>query len=149
MNAAFTVRPDGTGLTRHETFIGGHPEWEWGSHVIGSHGGQQVVYDAAQKKIVDSLGGKNVFPNPEGDVALSPDGSWFVNSHREGEHHHYTFLEMKTRRVVKSPPVFLRRGTAARCGSTRRRLEPHERRDRRAGHRQDGTRQMFLLELSR
>jgi hypothetical protein len=114
VNAVFTVRPDGSGLTRHETFIGGHPEWGWGSHVIGSHGGQQVVYDTAQQKIVDSLGGKDVFPNPEGDVALSPDGTWFVNSHREGEQHHYTFLEMNTRRVVKSACT---RGTASRGSS--------------------------------
>ncbi len=30
VNAVFTVRPDGSELTRHEVFIGGHPEWGWG-----------------------------------------------------------------------------------------------------------------------
>ena len=70
------------------------------AQIIGSHGGEQVIYDAGEKKIVASLGGKDVFPNPEGDIALSADGSWFVNSHREGEYHHYTFLNMKTRTVV-------------------------------------------------
>ncbi len=34
------------------TFIGGHPEWGWGAQIIGSHDGKQVVYDAAQKKVV-------------------------------------------------------------------------------------------------
>ncbi len=150
VNAVFTVRPDGSGLTRHETFIGGHPEWGWGSQVIGSHGGLQVVYDAAEQKIVDSLGGKNVFPNPEGDIALSPDGTWFVNSHREGEQHHYTFLEMKTRRVVKSPPVFLSTWNRGPL-----RLDPAPAWNRTGdaivvpGIANDGTRQMFLLELSR
>jgi hypothetical protein len=96
VNVPFTVRPDGSELTRHETFIGGHPEWEWGPRIIGSNDGKQVVYDTAQKKIVESLGGKDVFPNPEGDISLSPDGRWFVNSQRIG--------------------------TAVRCDSIRRRV---------------------------
>ena len=148
INSVFTVRPDGSELTRHETFIGGHPEWEWGSRIIGSHGDKQVIYDAAQKKIVDSLGGKDVFPNPEGDIAMSPDGSWFVNSHREGEYHHYTFLDLKTRRTVKSPPVFL---STWRSGALRLDPAPCWNRTSDAivvpGIAPDGTRQMFLLEL--
>lgn len=148
VNSPFTVRPDGTGLTRHDTFIGGHPEWEWGPRIIGSHDGKQVVYDAVQKKIVESYGGKDVFPNPEGDVSFSPDGSWFVNSHRDGEYHHYTFLDMKTRRTVKSPPVFL---STWRGGPLR--LDPAPAWNRTSdaivvpGIAPDGTRQMFLLEL--
>ncbi len=148
VNSPFSVRPDGTGLTRHDTFIGGHPEWEWGPHIIGSHDNQQVVYDTAQKKVVASLGGKEVFPNPEGDIALSPDGSWFVNSHREGEYHHYTFLEMKTRREVRSPRVFLSNWNRGAL-----RLDPAPCWNRTSdaivvpGIAPDGTRQMFLLEL--
>ena len=148
VNMPFTVRPDGTGLTRHEIFIGGHPEWEWGSRIIGSHDGKQVIYDSAKKEIAESLGATDIFPNPEGDVSLSPDGSWFVNSHREGEHHHYTFLDMKTRRTVKSPPVFL---STWRGGPLR--LDPAPAWNRTSdaivvpGIAPDGTRQMFLLEL--
>lgn len=148
VNTPFTVRPDGTGLTRHETFIGGHPEWEWGSRIIGSNDGKQVVYDTDKKVIVESLGGKERFPNPEGDIALSPDGSWFVNSHREGEHHFYTFLEMETRHTVKSPPIFL---STWRGGPLR--LDPAPAWNRTSdaivvpGIAPDGTRQMFLLEL--
>ena len=148
VNSVFTVRPDGTELTRHETFIGGHPEWEWGPRIIGSHDGQQVVYDTAQKKIVESWGGKDVFPNPEGDVSLSPDGSWFVSSHRDGEYHRYTFLEFKTKRIVKSPPVFL---STWRGGPLRLDPAPCWNRTSDAivvpGIAPDGTRQMFLLEL--
>ncbi|MES2697624.1 MAG: hypothetical protein V4773_29435 [Verrucomicrobiota bacterium] len=148
VNAVFTVRPDGSELTRHETFIGGHPEWAWGPQIIGSHSEKQVIYDTAQKKIVESLGGKDVFPNPEGDIALSPDGSWFVNSSRSGEYHHYTFLDMKTRRVVKSPPIFL---STWNRGALRLDPAPTWNRTSSAivvpGIAPDGTRQMFLLEL--
>jgi hypothetical protein len=150
VNAVFTVRPDGSDLTRHQTFIGGHPEWAWGPQIIGSHEGRQVVYDTARRQIVESLGGKDIFPNPEGDVTLSPDGSWFVNGHRDGEFHYYTFLEMKTRRVVKSPPVFL-----STWNSGPLRLDPAPAWNRTSdaivvpGIASDGTRQMFLLELLR
>ncbi|HXW06937.1 MAG TPA: hypothetical protein VD833_17020 [Vicinamibacterales bacterium] len=149
VNAVFTVRPDGSDLTRHETFIGGHPEWAWGPTIIGSSEGRQVVYHTARKQIVDSLGGRDVFPNPEGDVSLSPDGSWFVNGHRDGEYHHYTFLEMRTRRVVKSPPVFLSTWNRGPL-----RLDPAPAWNRTSdaivvpGIASDGTRQMFLLELA-
>lgn len=149
VNAVFTVRPDGSALTRHETFIGGHPEWEWGPRIIGSFEGRQVVYDTGRRRIAESLGGSDVFPNPEGDVSLSPDGSWFVNGHRKGEFHHYTFLDMKTRRVVKSPPVFL-----ATWNRGPLRLDPAPAWNRTSdaivvpGIAADGTRQMFLLELS-
>lgn len=150
VNAVFTVHPDGSGLTRHATFIGGHPEWAWGPCIIGSLDGRQVVYDTARRQIVESLGGSDVFPNPEGDVSLSPDGSWFVNGHREGEHHYYTFLEMKTRRVVKSPGIFLSTWNRGPL-----RLDPAPAWNRTSdaivvpGIAADGTRQMFLLELSR
>jgi hypothetical protein len=148
VNAVFTVRPDGSALTQHETFIGGHPEWEWGPRLIGSFERRQVVYDTQQKEIVESLGGKEVFPNPEGDVSLSPDGSWFVNGHREGQHNHYTFLDMKTRRAVKSPPVFLSTWSQGPL-----RLDPAPAWNRTSdaivvpGIAPDGTRQMFLVEL--
>lgn len=79
---------------------------------------------------------------------LSPDGSWFVNSHREGEHNHYTFLNMKTRRTVKSPRVFM---STWRGGPLRLDPAPCWNRTSDAivvpGIAADGTRQMFLLEL--
>ena len=149
VNVPFTVRPDGTGLTRHEIHIGGHPDWEWGSRLIGSHEGQQVVYDTAQKKIVESWGGSDVFPNPEGDISLSPTGRWFVNSHREGEHHHYTFLNRKTGRVVKSPPVFMSHWAKGEL-----RLDPAPCWNRTGDAivvpaiAPDGTRQMFIIALN-
>jgi hypothetical protein len=148
VNAVFTVRPDGSELTRHEVFIGGHPEWGWGSEIIGSREGRQAVYDTTRREVVRSLGGRDVFKEPEGDISLSPDGSWFVNGHREGEHHYYTFLDMRTGRVITSPPVFL---STWKSGPLR--LDPAPAWNRTSdaivvpGIAPDGTRQMFLIEL--
>ncbi len=149
VNSVFTVRPDGSDLILHSTSFGGHPEWEWGSRIIGAKDGRQVVYDSAQKRIVDALGEKDTFPNPGGDVALSPDGGWLVNGHREGEYNIYTFLNLKTRRSFRSPPVFMSKW---RSGPLR--LDPAPAWNRTGdaiavpGIASDGTRQMFHLELN-
>lgn len=145
----FTVRPDGTELTRHEVFIGGHPDWEWGARIIGSADGKQVIYDTRLRRIVDVIGGDELFPNPGGDIALAPDGRWFVNSHKDGEFNHYTFLDRATGRTMRSPPVLL---GPWKSGDLR--LDPAPCWNRRGdaivvpGIAADGTRQMFLIELS-
>jgi len=112
LNVPFTVRPDGTGLTRHDVFIGGHPEWEFGSRIIGDHmiGGQrmQVVYDVALRRITEIWGGSDVFPNPGGDISLAPDGRWFVNGYKHGESDmRYTFLHRPSGRILHAPPLSL------------------------------------------
>jgi hypothetical protein len=149
VNVPFTVRPDGTGLTAHTTFIGGHPDWEWGGRIIGSAEDQQVIYDTASRRIVEKLGGKDVFPNPGGDIALAPDGRWFVNSHRNGEHNHYTFLDRRTGRIVRAPPVFM---GPWKSGDLRLDPAPCWNRSGDAlvvpGIAADGTRQMFVLEFA-
>lgn len=150
LNVPFTVRPDGSELTRHEIFIGGHPEWEWGSRIIGSADNQQVVYDTATRRIVERWGGRELFPNPGGDIALSPDGSWFVNSHKErdAEFNHYTFLSRLDRRILRSPPVRL-----GKWHSGDLRLDPAPCWNRTGdalvvpGIADDGSRQMFLIDL--
>ncbi len=148
VNVPFTMRPDGSELTAHATFIGGHPDWEWGDRIIGSADNQQVIYDVAAQKIVEGLGGKEVFPNPGGDIALAPDGRWFVNSHREGEHNLYTFLDRRTGRTLRAPPVFM-----GQWKSGDLRLDPAPCWNRNGdaivvpGIAPDGTRQMFVIEL--
>jgi hypothetical protein len=148
VNVPFTMRPDGSELTRHEMFIGGHPEWDEGDRIIGSAGDRQVVYDVAEKRIVASLGGKETFPNPGGDIALAPDGRWFVNSHREGEHNHYTFLERASGRVWRGPAVFMGQWKGGDL-----RLDPAPCWNRAGnaivvpGIAPDGTRQMFVIEV--
>ncbi len=150
LNVPFTVRPDGTGLTAHDIFIGGHPEWAEGSRIVGSVEDQQVVYDTEKRAIIERWGGTETFPNPGGDIALAPDGRWFVNSHREGEHNHYTFLERATGRVWRAPPVFMGQW---RSGDLR--LDPAPCWNRAGdaivvpGIAADGTRQMFVIGVGR
>lgn len=87
-----TIRPDGTGLTVHETHIGGHPEWESARRMIGSREGRMVLYDVDEKKVVETVGTKEAIPDPGGDTALSPDGRWIANGFRRGAVNHYVVL---------------------------------------------------------
>jgi hypothetical protein len=91
-NAPCTIRPDGTGLVVHKAFWGGHPEWESGSRMIGAIDGRQAIYDVDKQQVVGQIGTPEILPDPEGDVALSPDGNWFVNGARDGPHSVYTIL---------------------------------------------------------
>ena len=92
-NVPCSVFADGTGLTLHETHIGGHPEWAEGNLVIGrrKENGEekQVLYNVDTKKIVGQLGDSEMFPKPEGDVSLSPDGNWFVNGYKKDTKNYY------------------------------------------------------------
>ena len=83
------VRPDGTGFAPLARFIGGHPEWESGTRIIGSADGRQVIYDTAAHRITESLGSAEILPDPGADVALSPDGSLLVNGYRKGNENFY------------------------------------------------------------
>jgi len=87
-----TIHPDGSNLTMHTQFIGGHPEWEFGSRVIGDVQGKQVIYDVDQQRIVDQIATPEILPKPGGDIALSPDGKWFVNGYREGRENFYVVI---------------------------------------------------------
>ena len=81
----FTMHADGSNLTHHEIFPGGHPEWGSGDTVIGAVDGRQILYDVDTKTITRELGNSEVFPNPGGDISLSPDGQWFVNGSQRGD----------------------------------------------------------------
>jgi hypothetical protein len=98
INAAFVVNADGTGLKRLKTFIGGHPEWDYGHRMIGALDGRQVIYDVDRDLVVGQLANEDIFPNPGGDIALSPQGDWFVNGHKDRGQamNFYTFLQRST-----------------------------------------------------
>lgn len=81
-NVAFSIHLDGSNLKVHNQHIGGHPEWGEGSVMIGREKKKQVYYDVDQSKVVGQLGNESFFPDPEGDIALSPDGKWFVNGYK-------------------------------------------------------------------
>lgn len=96
VNQGFVMAPDGSGLKALRLHIGGHPEWDAGSIMIGHVEGKQVLYDVDQDAIVSQLGNREIFPDPEGDIALSPDGQWFVNG-------------FKNKRAAKNYYVLFRR----------------------------------------
>ncbi|MBL7645585.1 MAG: hypothetical protein JNK74_05275 [Candidatus Hydrogenedentes bacterium] len=102
IDVPFTINTDGTGLTLHETHIGGHPEWAEEHTVIGSFDGKQVLYDTDTKSVAGQLGDPGIFPKPGGDVALSPSGEWLVNGARSGPGNTYVFLNRKDGRVLRS-----------------------------------------------
>jgi len=76
INVPFTVKPDGSGLTPLKTFIGGHPEWDYGHRVIGVLGDRQILYDVDRQLVVGAVGNSDIFPEPGADISLSPDGQW-------------------------------------------------------------------------
>ena len=76
LNAACSIKVDGSQFIAGHQHIGGHPEWFHGTQIIGSSENQQVIYDILQKKIIGTLGNPDIFPKPEGDISISPDGKW-------------------------------------------------------------------------
>ena len=66
VNVPCSITTDGEELTAHK-FIGGHPEWDMGSVVIGAiHPDRQVRYDIRKREIIGEIGTTGDFPNPEG-----------------------------------------------------------------------------------
>jgi len=94
INVPFSIHADGTGLSMHEQHIGGHPEWAEGNLLIGRQGNKQILYDVDKKKVVGQLGTPEIFPDPEGDISLSPDGKWFVNGYKKGTENYYTVYRL-------------------------------------------------------
>lgn len=103
INVPFSMYTDGSGLTLHEIHIGGHPEWADGSTIIGRRKDLQVLYDVDQQTIVGQLGTPEIFPDPEGDISLSPDGRWFVNGYKKGTKNFYTIYRLSDGASVRSP----------------------------------------------
>jgi hypothetical protein len=150
VNASFVIRADGSGLTRMKRHIGGHPEWDAGPVLIGRRGKDQVRYDVERQEVVDTIGTPELIPDPEGDVALSPDGTWFVNGHRGAkDKNRYVFLHRPSGRSLRSPLLDIGPWTAGPL-----RIDPAPCWNR-AGDRivvpalaADGTRQMFLVSVT-
>ncbi|MFN7933950.1 MAG: hypothetical protein U0R19_11510 [Bryobacteraceae bacterium] len=102
VNVPFSIWPDGSHLTMHTQFVGGHPEWEFGPHVIGSVKDRQVLYDVDKKELVGQLGTPEIFPKPEGDVSLSHDGKWFVNGYKQGKENFYVVFRRSDGAYVRT-----------------------------------------------
>ena len=148
INASFTIARDGTDLRQQETHIGGHPEWDAGSRMIGSIAKRQAVFDIASQQLVELVGNSDLFPDSEGDIALSPDLQWLANGYKEGGKMHYVIHNRVTGTTYRAGgfDLFGRVSGDVRC-------DPAPRWNRAGdsllipGMTEDGTRQMFLLRL--
>lgn len=147
VNTPCTIKPDGSDLSVQQ-FIGGHPEWGEGNLMFGSRDDKQVVYDVVKKKVVGDLGGRERFPNPEGDISLSPDGRWFANGYSNGDKIRYVVLDRNTGKHVRT--------TEFSRGPYRKgplRIDPAPRWNRTndallvPGFTDQGTRQMFVIRI--
>ena len=106
VNASFVIRKDGSGLTRMKRHIGGHPEWESATVMIGRRGPEQIRYDVEKQEVVGTIATPEILPDPEGDVALSPDGEWFVNGYRgEKDKNRYVFVHRPSGKWLRSAPL--------------------------------------------
>lgn len=148
INSPFSVRVDGSDLKLHTTHIGGHPEWAEGSHIIGRSGKNQVIYDVEQSQIVGMLGTPSIFPDPEGDIALSPNGRLFVNGFKMGNQNFYSVYRRSDGAHVRSDGL----DKGGFGGDIR--IDPAPRWNRQGnkilvpGIAPNGTRQMFCIEVS-
>ena len=148
VNASFTIARDGTDLRQQETHIGGHPEWDAGSRMIGSIARRQAVFDVGSQKLVALIGDPELFPDPEGDIALSPNLEWLANGYKHDGKVHYVVHNRRTGLTYRAGgyDLFGRISGDLRC-------DPAPRWNR-AGDAllipsmmEDGTRQMFVLRL--
>lgn len=153
INVPFSIHADGTGLQLHETHIGGHPEWDTGNVLIGIKKGEggtpdkQIRYNVDTREIIGQLGTSDMFPKPEGDIALSPNGDLFVNGYSMSNKNFYAVYR-------RSDGSFsLSEGIDKGLYSGDIRIDPAPRWNRTndailvPGIDQNGTRQMFMIRL--
>jgi len=149
VNTPCSINADGTGLTLHEQFIGGHPEWDQNNILIGREGNKQILYDPGRKKIVGQIGTPEMFPQPEGDISLSPSGEWFVNGYgnKKTNKNYYAVYRRSDGAFVRSKGI----DRGAYDGDIR--IDPAPRWNRTndailvPGLAENGTRQMFVLHV--
>ena len=90
INIPCSIHTDGSNLTLHSKHIGGHPEWDLGNVLIGRQNKDQILYHVDSKKIIGKIGSAKLFPKPEGDISLSPNGQMFVNGYKKDRKNFYS-----------------------------------------------------------
>jgi hypothetical protein len=83
LNAACTVRPDGSDLQIVKPHPGKSPAWIGADRLLAGliDGDGLVTIDTAANKVVETLMLPNAFPKKRfGDDSASPEGRWFVRS---------------------------------------------------------------------
>lgn len=154
INMPCSINADGTELALHERHIGGHPEWGAQGNILigvekGIDGGKdkQILYNVDTQEIVGQLGNPDIFPNPEGDISLSPDGNWFANGYGKSGKNYYTIYRMRDGAYAMSDGIS--KGTYS--GDIR--IDPAPRWNRTndailvPGISENGTRQMFIIRV--
>lgn len=150
VNVPMTVNADGTGLIEQSIFVGGHPEWEFGHRLIGAADDRLVIYDTDTQKIVEQIGTPEIFPEPGGDTALSPDGKWIVNGYKQDNQNYYVVYRRSDGAWARSRGFDI---TGYTSGPLRNDASPKWRRDSRQvlfpGLTDDAarTRQMFVMTI--
>jgi hypothetical protein len=128
--------------------VGGHPEWDRHHRLIGTIKKQQVAFEVNRQEIVETLGDEKVFPNAEGDIALSPDAAWLVNGHGENSKNYYTFFHRASGDWTRSTGYNIR---GYESGDLRCDPAPAWNRNNQEivfpAIAKDGTRQMFLIRI--
>jgi hypothetical protein len=152
-NVPFTIKSDGSGLTIHELHIGGHPEWAEGNLMIGVEKGKgntkdkQIFYNIDTKKIVGEMGNPEMFPKPEGDISLSPNGNWFANGYGKDGKNYYSIYRRSDGAFNRSEGI----DKGAYSGDIRIDPAPRWNRTNNAilvpGIDKNGTRQMFVIKI--
>ena len=148
LNASFTIALDGTDLRQQETHIGGHPEWDAGMRMIGSVAKRQAVFDVDSQQLVELIGDRELFPDPEGDIALSPNLEWLANGYKEDGKVFYVVHNRRTGETVHTGGYDLHGRVSGDL-----RCDPAPRWNREGdmllipGMMEDGTRQMFILRM--
>jgi hypothetical protein len=102
INVPMTVKPDGSELVEQRIFIGGHPEWDFKSRMLGRVEDKLIVYDSLKQEIVETIGGPEMFRDPEGDTALTRDARWLVNGATTGATMHYTIVRRADKAYIKT-----------------------------------------------
>ena len=117
--------------------------------MIGRIGKRQIIFDTDTQMVVGSLGTPGIFPDPEGDIALSPDARWFVNGFkdRKARRNYYVIYRREDGAHIRTAGFDI----GDLSGDLRQDPSPCWNRDGTKllvpGVADDGTRQIFILNL--
>ena len=154
VNVPCSMSSDGQNLKVQE-YIGGHPEWDEGTVVLGAKGDRQVRYDIVQQKIVGQIGQAGDFPSPGDDISLAPNADWFANGFDTHDRSQLEYIVMRRSdgAMARSRPIARGKEAFYHRGALRIDPAPHWNRDATAllvpGMAQDNTRQLHLIRVVR
>jgi hypothetical protein len=148
-NIGCVINADGTGL-RQVPFTG-HREWAEGKNLVipGKNGFD--LYNVDQNKIVGTIGNNDIFMDTWEDNIMSPDGIIYVGSYNpDDDSCIYSLMRIDDGAFVRSPAI----KTQRKPKNNDCRIDPAPCWNRNSdailipGIAADGTRQMFVIQLS-